>query len=145
MQLVPMDPLIPARTRKGEGGNSNLVLRKNLYCITSGPLPPNPNELLQSARMADIISEVEGLADYVLLDTPPILPVSDSVVLAAHVDAVILAAKLGSTTRDEIARVREALRRANAHVIGVVAGGLKSRRGYYYRRGYHYQDGGYGY
>ncbi len=80
-----------------------------------------------------------------LIDTPPVLPVSDAIVLAAHVDAVILTAKLGSTTRDEIVRVREALRRANAHVIGVVAGGVKARRGYYYKRGYSYQDGGYGY
>ncbi len=52
MQLVQMDPLIPARSRKGDGGASALVIRKNLYCITSGPLPPNPNELLQSSRMA---------------------------------------------------------------------------------------------
>lgn len=145
MQLVPMDPLIPTRARKGEGGNPALVLRKNLYCVTSGPLPPNPSELLQSARMADIIKELEGLADYVLIDTPPVLPVSDAVVLAAHADAVILTAKLGSTTRDEMRRVRETLSRAKAHVIGVVAGGVKSRRGYYYRRGYSYQDGGYGY
>jgi len=145
MQLVQMDPLIPARSRKGESASSSLFMRKNLYCITSGPLPPNPNELLQSSRMADIVSELEGLADYVLIDTPPVLPVSDAVVLAAHSDAVILTTKLGATTRDEIARVREALHRAKAHVIGIVAGGLKVRRGYYYKRGYSYQDGGYGY
>lgn len=146
MQLVQMDPLIPARARKGEAGASaTAAIRKNLYCITSGPLPPNPNELLQSARMDDIVAEVKGLADYVLIDTPPVLPVSDPVVLAAHADAVILCVKMGSTTRDEITRVREALDRAKAHVIGVVAGGMKARSGYYYRRGYRYQDGGYGY
>ncbi len=70
MQLVQMDPLIPTRSRKGEVDSAKLVLRKNLYCITSGPLPPNPNELLQSARMAEIVTELEGLADYVLVDYP---------------------------------------------------------------------------
>jgi capsular exopolysaccharide synthesis family protein len=120
-------------------------LRKNLYCITSGPLPPNPAELLQSSRMLDIISELEHLADYVLVDTPPVLPVSDALALAPSMDAVIVAARLNSTTRDEIAQVHGVLERAGAHVIGVVAGGVKVRRGRYYRRGYYYRYGGYGY
>jgi capsular exopolysaccharide synthesis family protein len=145
LQLVSMDSFIPARSRKGENGTSPSVLRKNLYCITSGPLPPNPAELLQSTRMNDIISELEHLADFVLIDTPPVLPVSDAVTLAPNVDAVIIAARLGSTTRDDIAQVRGLLQRAGAHVIGVVAGGVKLRRGHYYRKGYYYRYGGYGY
>jgi Mrp family chromosome partitioning ATPase/capsular polysaccharide biosynthesis protein len=138
LQQVAMDPFIPARSRKGENGLSASLLRKNLYCITSGPLPPNPAELLQSARMSDVISELESMADYLLVDTPPVLPVSDAVTLAPNVDAVILAARLHSSTRDEIRAVRETLQRAGAHVIGVVAGGVKTGRGYYYKRGYHY-------
>jgi succinoglycan biosynthesis transport protein ExoP len=145
LQLVSMDSYLPARSRKGENGAAPSVLRKNLYCITSGPLPPNPAELLQSTRMIDIISELEHLADYVLVDSPPVLPVSDAVALAPHVDAVILAARLNSTTRDEIAQVRGLLQRSGAHVIGVVAGGVRVRRGHYYRRGYYYRYGGYGY
>jgi succinoglycan biosynthesis transport protein ExoP len=145
LQLVSMDSFIPARSRKGENGAAPSVLRKNLYCITSGPLPPNPAELLQSTRMADIVSELEQLADYVLVDSPPVLPVSDAMALATNVDAVILTARLNSTTRDEIAQVRGLLQRAGAHVIGVVAGGVKVRRGHYYRRGYYYRYGGYGY
>ncbi len=145
MQLVAMDPLIPARARRGENGQPPLVLRKNLYCITSGPLPPNPTELLQSSRMEDVISELEGLADYVLIDTPPVLPVSDAVALAPRTDAVILVARLHSSTRGELEGVREVLDRTGARVIGVVAGGVKMRRSHYYRRGYHYHYGGYGY
>jgi receptor protein-tyrosine kinase len=141
MQLVEMDPFIPPRSRKSEGGSSQL--RKNLYCITSGPLPPNPAELLQSSRMGDIIAEVEHMADYVLIDTPPVLPVADAMALASSVDAVILAVKLHSSTRGEIAQVRELLARAGAHVIGSVAGGVKTGRGYYYKRGYYH--GGYSY
>jgi capsular exopolysaccharide synthesis family protein len=145
LQLVSMDPYIPARSRKGENAPAPSVLRKNLYCITSGPLPPNPAELLQSARMTETISELEHLADYLLIDSPPVLPVSDAVSLAPSADAVIIAARLHSTTRDEIAQVRGLLQRAGAHVIGVVAGGVKVRRGRYYRRGYYYRYGGYGY
>jgi succinoglycan biosynthesis transport protein ExoP len=145
MQLVALDPLIPARARKGEKGSSALVIRKNLYCITSGPQPPNPGELLQSTRMGEIISELEHLADYVLIDTPPVLAVSDPVAMARQADAVILCARLRSSTRDEIAQTLELLTRAGARVIGTVAGGVKMGRSSYYRRGYHYQNGGYGY
>jgi Mrp family chromosome partitioning ATPase len=95
--------------------------------------------------MADIVRELEQLADYVLVDSPPVLPVSDAMALATNVDAVILTARLNSTTRDEIAQVHGLLQRAGAHVIGVVAGGVKARRGHYYRRGYYYRYGGYGY
>jgi receptor protein-tyrosine kinase len=143
LQLVEMDPFVPPRSRKGENGPSALQPRQNLYCITSGPLPPNPSELLQSTRMSDIISELEHMADYILIDTPPLLPVADSMALAPNVDAVILTAKLRSTTRDEITQVRELLRRAGVRVIGIVAGGVKVGRSYYYKRGYYH--GGYSY
>jgi receptor protein-tyrosine kinase/non-specific protein-tyrosine kinase len=133
-----MDSYIPARSRKNENGASASLLRKNLFCITSGPLPPNPAELLQSSRMTDVILELEHMSDYLLIDTPPVLPVSDALTLAPSVDAVILAAKLHFTTRDEIAAVRETLQRAGVRVIGVVAGGVKTGRGYHYKRGYQY-------
>jgi Mrp family chromosome partitioning ATPase len=95
--------------------------------------------------MVDVITELEEVADYILIDTPPLLPVSDAVALATHADAVIVAAKLHSTTRDEISQVHGILQRSGAHVIGVVAGGIKVRRSHYYRRGYYYRYGGYGY
>jgi receptor protein-tyrosine kinase len=143
LQLVLMDPFIPASTRKEKGDADPVLLRKNLYCITSGPLPPNPAELLGSARMAHTISELNHMADYLLIDTPPVLPVSDSLTLARHADAVILTARLRSTTRDELEQVRELMDRAGIRVIGVVAEGVKTKRSYYYKRGYYYR--GYGY
>jgi tyrosine-protein kinase len=143
LQLVLMDPFIPAQTRKEQGDPDPVRLRKNLYAVTSGPLPPNPAELLGSARMAHTMSELKHLADYILIDTPPVLPVSDALTLARHADAVILSAKLRSTTRDEMEEVRELMDRAGIRVIGVVAEGVKTKRSYYYKRGYHYA--GYGY
>jgi Mrp family chromosome partitioning ATPase/capsular polysaccharide biosynthesis protein len=143
LQLVDMDPLIPERARRDSGDGAPSTLRKNLYCVTSGPLPPNPAELLQSSRMAHVISELEHMGDYLLIDTPPILPVSDALTLAPHGDAVILTARLHSSTRDQVEQVRELLKRAGVRTIGVVAEGVKTGRNYYYKRGYHY--GGYSY
>jgi Mrp family chromosome partitioning ATPase/capsular polysaccharide biosynthesis protein len=143
LQLVDMDPFIPEKSRKDQDESSPVVLRKNLYCVTSGPLPPNPAELLQSTRMGHVISELKHMGDYLLIDTPPVLPVSDALTLAPHADAVILTARLRSSTRDEVEQVREMLKRAGVRAVGVVAEGAKTTRGHYYRRGYHY--GGYGY
>lgn len=141
LQLVLMDAFIPPKARRDHNGESDrLVLRKNLYCLTSGPLPPNPAELLGSVRMAHVISELKHMADYVLIDTPPVLPVSDALTLAPHADGVILAARLYSTTREEMEELRNLLNRAGVRVIGVVAGGMKTR-GNYYKRGYHYDYG----
>jgi len=142
LQLVLMDDFIPSKARKDQSGESDSpVLRKNLYCMTSGPLPPNPAELLGSARMGHVISELKNMADYLLVDTPPLLPVSDALTLATHVDAVILAARLYSTTREEMEEVRNLLDRAAVRAIGVVAGGVKPKGNYYYKRSYQY---GYG-
>jgi Mrp family chromosome partitioning ATPase len=92
--------------------------------------------------MGNVISELTHLADYVLIDTPPILPVADALTVARDADAMILTARMHSTTRDEIEEVCELIARAGVRVIGVVAKGTKSRRTNYYRRRYGY---GYGY
>jgi succinoglycan biosynthesis transport protein ExoP len=143
LQLVEMDPFIPERSRTDQSKSATAALRKNLYCVTSGPLPPNPAELLQSAKMGHVVSELKHMGDYLLIDTPPVLPVSDTLTLAPYADAVILTAKLRSSTRDEIQEVCELLGRAGVHAIGLVAEGRKNKRSYYYKRGYHY--GGYSY
>lgn len=143
MQLVLMDSFLPPATRKLPGESLDVgVLRKNLYCLTCGPAPPNPAELLATPRMANVIRELRQLCDFLIVDTPPVLPVSDALTLAPEVDAVILAARLHSSTPDELAEARSLLDRAGARVIGVVAGGVRRKHGYYYKRGYNY---GYGY
>jgi receptor protein-tyrosine kinase len=141
LQMVRLDGFIPAASRNGQGGLSTRSLGKNLFCLASGPVPPNPAELLGSARTGHVISELKEMADYVLIDTPPVLLVSDALALAKHVDAVILAARLHATSREEAEEVRTLLGRAGARVIGVVAGGYKTRGHYYYRHGYGYGHG----
>jgi len=144
-QLVDMDALVPSKERIAQEEGGSLSLRKNLYCLPSGPLPPNPAELLGSAKMGQVIHELKRTCDYLLIDTPPVLPVSDALLVAANADAIILTARLNSSTRGELDEVRSLLNRAGVRVLGVVAGGVKKKRGYYYRRGYGYgYDYGYG-
>ncbi len=141
LQLVIMDPLSCYKGAAKESECEMSPLHKNLYCMTSGPLPPNPAELLGTARMGQVISELAHMADYVLIDTPPLIPVSDALILAGHVDAVVVTARLHSSTRGEIEEVRDMLRKTGARAIGVVAKGMKAKRGHYYRHGYDYGHG----
>lgn len=122
-------------------------LHRNLYAITSGVLPPNPAELLSSQRMVDLIGELTPMADYLLIDTPPALAVSDALTLARHVDGVIVVARLQGASRDGIRQVREIFERAGTRIIGAVAAGASKPTSYYKKRyGYGYGYGhGYGY
>jgi capsular exopolysaccharide synthesis family protein len=142
LQLVLMEAFIPSKAHREPRESGETVLEKNLYCMTAGPVPPNPAELLGSAKMAYVVSELKHTADYLLIDTPPVLPVSDAFTLAPQADAVILCARLHSSTREEMEEVRSLLTRAGVRAIGVVATGVKPKSRLYRGRGYNY---GYGY
>ncbi len=108
-----------------------------LYVIPSGPIPPNPSELLGSAKMAGFLDRVAEQYDVVLLDAPPVIAVTDAALLAPLVDRVLLVLKAGSS-RIEMARdARDQLIKANAKSIGVVLNEarLNRRDGYYYYYG----------
>jgi non-specific protein-tyrosine kinase len=92
----------------------------NLGVLTSGPVPPNPAELLASRRMAEILSTLAGLADYVLFDTPPVIAVTDAAILAPHVDGVLLIVRAGKTKRDLAVKAKQILAQVNAPLLGVV-------------------------
>jgi capsular exopolysaccharide synthesis family protein len=91
-----------------------------LRVLTSGPLPPNPSELLGSQRLDRILKTLSESADLVLLDCPPIIAVTDAAVLARKVDAVLLVVNAGKTRREHAARARQLLDKVNANVLGVV-------------------------
>jgi Mrp family chromosome partitioning ATPase len=84
-----------------------------------------------------VLHDLSESADYIIIDSPPVLAVSDALILGLKVDAAVVTARLGSTTRDEAREASESLRRAGARTIGVVATGMKMRGGYYLRRGYY--------
>jgi protein-tyrosine kinase len=109
----------------------------NLQVITSGPIPPNPSELLGSTRMSQVIAELHDLADVVIFDSPPVLSATDAALLANRLDGTILVAESGRTRREAALRAVEQLQRAGANLIGGVLNRLQKKTGGYY---YHYYD-----
>lgn len=111
----------------------------NLMLITSGPIPPNPSELLGSQRMKNVIERLAQLADIVIFDTPPVLVVTDAAVLSRQSDGVLLIADAGGTREPALAHAVEELRKTGANILGVALNRLDSRsRGYYYYYYYYY-------
>jgi Mrp family chromosome partitioning ATPase len=101
-------------------------------------LPPNPAELLGSARMERILAELGSNMDILVIDSPPSI-VADAQVLAAKADAVLLVIRPGKTIKEATKATVEILRRANARIIGVVMNYISRDRGDYFSR-YHYQE-----
>ena len=104
----------------------------DLRVIPSGPIPPNPTELLRSPRMARLIERLRAEADLVLLDSPPVLAVADPMVLGAQIDGVILVVDAGVTRVQALAAAKEQLTRSSAQLLGVVLNKLSSTAGGYY-------------
>ncbi|MDQ3680349.1 MAG: polysaccharide biosynthesis tyrosine autokinase, partial [Actinomycetota bacterium] len=104
-----------------------------LRLLASGPLPPNPAELLSSRRGGDVLSALRDEADIVILDCPPLLPVTDAVVVSALVDATVVVTTANLTKRKELARAIELLRQADAPLVGTVFNGVKAKGGPRYR------------
>jgi Mrp family chromosome partitioning ATPase len=142
LQFVKADEFMPPESRRRPGEERPGLLQRNIYTVSSGPLPPNPAELLASARMGKLIKDLAGMCDCLLIDTPPVLAVADAVTLARHADGVVVVARLGSTTREQLREVREIFDRASVRVVGAVAIAAKRSPGYGRKRGYGY---GYGY
>lgn len=112
----------------------------NLSIITSGPVPPNPSELLNSKRMAQLIDWAREKFDIVVLDAPPVLAVSDVQVLVPKTDGVVVVANMGKTLKGDLKRTVEILKLAKAKILGSVERVKSSRgdRGYGYGYGYGY-------
>ena len=113
-------------------------LLPNLYVMPAGTPPPNPAELLASPQMAELLSNLRGHYDHIVIDTPPTLSVTDAVVLSPCADAIVLVIRSGQTTKPALRRSREILGQVNARVSGVLlnAVDLDSPDYYYY---YEYQ------
>jgi len=110
----------------------------NLMVLPAGTPPPNPAELLASSNMRDVLEELRGQYDHIVVDTPPTLSVTDAVVLSPRADAIVLVIRSGQTTKQALRRSRDILMQVNAKVSGVLlnAVDLSSPDYYYY---YEYQ------
>jgi capsular exopolysaccharide synthesis family protein len=104
---------------------------ENLAVITSGNLPPNPADLLASEKMAGILKMLKEKADIVVIDAPPFL-VADATILAARADGVLLVIRPGKTPMDTALFTVEQLKRAGAHVLGVVLNRIPRTQAYSY-------------
>jgi len=113
-----------------EPGLTNLLLEEDgqpalqqtqvegLQLLSSGPLPPNPADLLGSQKIDKVIASLSGMADVVLFDAPPVMAVTDAAVLGAKVDGVLLVISAGKTRREHAERAKEVLERANVRIVG---------------------------
>jgi polysaccharide biosynthesis transport protein len=108
-----------------------------LHVLTSGPIPPNPAELLGSAQMRSLLQTLALNFDHIVIDSPPITNVTDGVLLATLVDGVVLVVHGGQATRELVRRTRGLLRGVGARIFGVVLNNVKEREDDYYYRGYY--------
>jgi len=105
----------------------------NLLLLPSGPVPPNPAEIIGSKRFAGILDEYATAADMVIIDTPPLLPVTDAAVLAERVDGIVLVVAMNETRREGLKRAMSILEGTGVRVLGVVVNKTTSSgSGYYY-------------
>ena len=134
-------------------GLSSLITSRNLHVqdvaqyveeagldiITSGPIPPNPSELLNSNRMNDVIKELEQIYDLILFDMPPVVSVTDAQIMATKTDGVVFVVRRGIAYTDDVKHAKELLDMVHANVLGVVFNGAekKTDRSYSY---YGYTD-----
>lgn len=109
----------------------------NMDIITSGPIPPNPSELLGSGRLVEMLGLLGGRYDIVIWDSPPVLTVVDSLVLGKVLDGAIMVARAGKTSYEELGRSLKSLSDLNANVFGVVINAFNFRKNKYYYSRYH--------
>ncbi len=112
---------------------------RNLAVLTSGPVPPNPSELLGSEQARSVIRMIAEHVDYVVVDTAPLLPVADGAEIASICDATLIVHHAGKSTKDQAARSIDALAKVGERPVGVILNMMtKSRGSYDYGYGYYY-------
>jgi capsular exopolysaccharide synthesis family protein len=116
---------------------------ENLRVISSGPLPPNPAEMLDSARARQVMEELQEHADLVVFDTPPCVALSDPVVLASQVDGVLMVVESGGTNRNAAAQAVYHLAVGKANMLGAILNKVDLRREGYHAYYYYHQNDGY--
>lgn len=113
---------------------------KNLNIITSGPIPPNPSELLGSSKMFDLIKVLSEKFDIIIWDSAPLLSVTDSLILSKILDGTIIVARAGETTYESIGRGLKSLSDIESHFLGIIINALDVKKSdYYYHSYYNYQ------
>ena len=110
----------------------------NLSIITSGNIPPNPSELLDSDRLYDLIKELDSYYDMIIFDGPPILPVADSLILARIAHSTLLVALAGKTKKEELVEVKNSILNVGGRIIGVALNKVNINSYKYEKKSYYY-------
>jgi capsular exopolysaccharide synthesis family protein len=117
----------------------------NLSAIPTGPLPPNPADLLSSHKLDEAIAELRTKFKFIVIDSPPIMAATDAVILSVKVDGVLLVVRSGETPKEAFTRTRDLLLTVKAHLLGVVLNAVDSTApDYYYSYRYYPYSQGYG-
>ena len=117
------------------------VTGTDLHVLTSGPIPPNPSELLNSNRMNILMKRFEDIFDIIIYDMPPVTSVTDAQIMAAKADGVVFVIRHGVSQKDSVMNAKELLEMVNANILGVIFNGIekKNTQSYY---GYGYTSEG---
>ncbi|MFN0112736.1 MAG: GumC family protein [Blastocatellia bacterium] len=111
----------------------------NLFVIPAGPVPPNPSELLSSLKLSQLVNELEARYDHIIIDSPPVIHVTDALIISPHVDGVVIVVKSNHTPREAVQRAKQALADVNAKLFGVVLNCIDlNTESYYYNYKYAY-------
>ena len=116
----------------------NRTFIENLSFVSAGPTPPNPSGLLGSFKMEQFIKETREKFDRIIIDAPPLVGVSDSLILSKLVNGTLLVIRFGTASRDVIARAKQCLHEVNANIIGVILNDVDIEKEAYYSKYYHY-------
>jgi capsular exopolysaccharide synthesis family protein len=129
-----------------ESATQNVAEVPNLDVLAAGPMPPFPTEMLSSEAMDSLLQRCGEIYTHVLIDTPPILSVTDGVILARHADAVVLVVRHGKSNKHIVRRARDLLVRSGAPITGIVLNAVDLNSpdyyGYYGYTGYSSADSG---
>ncbi len=124
--------------------DSNIIQKgplPKLAIIPAGPIPPNPAELLASNRMKVLLDSMSNEFDFIVCDSPPLLPVADTRILCRLFDGVIVITKSGVTTYEMLERSRRLLDDMGARLLGLVINGFDAKKNGYYHQDYYYAEG----
>ena len=112
----------------------------NLRLLATGGLPPNPTEILGSERFTKILAQLREVADFVILDAPPVLGLGDASALASKVDGVLLVVRTGTVTKREVSHAVDQLNKAGGKIAGAVLNAVEAEDGYGYYYHYYYSQ-----
>ncbi|MFC1830820.1 polysaccharide biosynthesis tyrosine autokinase [Thermodesulfobacteriota bacterium] len=113
---------------------------KNLSLLPSGSIPPNPSELIGSSRTSYLIEFLKSKFDVVIIDSPPIIPASDAILLSLHVDGVVFVVQVGTTSHVLTKKACQQLENANAPILGVILNKANVKNSQYYKYYQSYYD-----